>query len=106
MPASKIIRTIFDNKLIKNPTFTIDNFAKPTLGDKEYLENKKDSGSPLFTDYWVRTKGKDWEETSENIDFYQKLLDSIKVHTKFSLLAIFNANGGMQNFQFLESFQL
>ncbi len=101
MPASTIIRTIFNNKLITNPTFTIDNFAKPTLGDEEYLNNKKDSGSPLFTDYWVRTKGDDWEKTNDNISLYQKLLTDIKVHTRFSLLAIFNANGGMQNFQFL-----
>ena len=99
MPASKIIQTIYNNKSITNPTFKIDNFSSPIADDSGFL-NLNDKGDPLFTTYWSGNKNAGWTVTSSNTELYEKLLTDIKVHTKFSLLSIFNANGGIENFEF------
>ena len=99
VPASKIIQTIYNNKSITNPTFKIDNFSNPIADDSGFLEIN-DKGDPLFTTYWNGNKGTGWTVTSSNTELYEKLLTDIKVHTKFSLLSIFNANGGIENFEF------
>lgn len=100
VPASKIISTIQNKQAITNPNFSISGFKKPSKGDADFSE-QDGKGIPNFIEYWHGNQYIDWEVTDKNISSYSEYLSGVKVKTKFNMLSILNANGGINLFEFL-----
>lgn len=96
VPASTIIDTLYNTNAISTPTFSISGFQKPITNNVGFKQEEP----PLFTEYWHGNQYIGWETTGLNISTYDELLSGIRVSTKFNMLAILRANGGIGNFEF------
>ena len=97
VPASTIIKTIKESQKISNPKFTIDNFKKPTMGDKDFAQPEE---RPEFIKYWRDNQYLEGSVTEFNKTSYEGLLLDTRIHTSFNMSAILGANGGIENFRF------